>query len=98
MRKRTIQNEQLTSPFVFQFSEEGCGIRAGERYAVLAWWHFKECWETNEQFLLLVGKRAQAMYIVPKRAVPDRIGMAYLKGLLERKVARYLDLTEPEKK
>ena len=94
VRRRTIQNEQFAIPFVFQFSEEGCGIRAGERYAVLAWWHFKECWETNEQFLLLVGKHSQAMYIVPKRVIPDRIGLAYLKALLERKVKRFRDLTD----
>jgi hypothetical protein len=94
VRKRTLQNEQFAIPFIFQFSEEGCGIRAGERYAVLAWWHFKECWETEEQFLLLVGKRSQAMYVVPKRILPDRISQAYLKGLLERKVKRYRDLID----
>ncbi|MBU6450515.1 MAG: YcxB family protein [Cyanobacteria bacterium REEB67] len=92
VKRRTLQNEAYAIPFVFQFTEEGCGIRAGEKYAVLAWWHFKECWETEDQFLLLVGKRAQAMYIVPKRVFPDQAGLRYLKSLLQRKVTVYRDL------
>jgi hypothetical protein len=92
VKKRTVQNEAYAIPFVFQFTDEGCGIRAGEKYAVLAWWHFKECWETEDQFLLLVGKRAQAMYIVPKRVFPDQAGLRYLKNLLQRKVSVYRDL------
>ncbi|HNN61718.1 MAG TPA: YcxB family protein, partial [Candidatus Obscuribacter sp.] len=52
-------------PFVFELTEEGCGLRAAERYAVLAWWHFEEVWETKETFMLLFGRRGRAMYVIP---------------------------------
>jgi hypothetical protein len=92
IRRRTKISEDFTMPFVFQFTEEGCGVRAGERYAVLAWWHFRECWETEDQFLVLVGQRGHAMYVIPKRVFPDQAGLRYLKQLLQRKIPKYRDL------
>jgi len=94
IRRRTRVNEEQAMPFVFQFTEEGCGVRAGERYAVLAWWHFKECWETEDQFLVLVGQRGHAMYVIPKRVFPDQAGLRYMKQLLRRKIAKYRDLID----
>jgi hypothetical protein len=92
IKRRTRVNEDFALPFVFQFTEEGCGVRAGERYAVLAWWHFRECWETEDQFLVLVGQRGHAMYVIPKRVFPDQAGLCYLKQLLQRKIPKYRDL------
>ncbi|MBS2009386.1 MAG: YcxB family protein [Cyanobacteria bacterium SZAS TMP-1] len=92
VRRRTKLSEAHATPIVFQFTEEGCGVRAGERYAVLAWWHFRECWETEDQFLVLVGRRGHAMYVIPKRVFPDQAGLRYLKQLLQRKVTKYRDL------
>jgi hypothetical protein len=92
IKRRTRVNEDFATPFVFQFTEEGCGVRAGERYAVLAWWHFRECWETEDQFLVLVGQRGHAMYVIPKRVFPDQAGLRYLKQLLQRKIPKYRDL------
>ncbi len=79
-------------PFVFELTEEGCGLRAAERYAVLAWWHFEEVWETKETFMLLFGRRGRAMYVIPKRAFPERVGLAYAHNLLSRKVRKLLVL------
>jgi len=93
VRRRTLLSEKYATPIVFQFTEEGCGVRAGERYAVLAWWHFRECWETEEQFLILVGQRGHAMYVIPKRVFPDQAGLRYIKQLLQRKVTRYKDVS-----
>jgi len=92
IKRRTKLSEDYAAPFVFQFTEEGCGVRAGERYAVLAWWHFRECWETEDQFLVLVGQRGHAMYVIPKRVFPDQAGLRYLKQLLMRKIPKYRDL------
>jgi hypothetical protein len=90
IKRRTSVNDSIA--FVFQFTEEGCGVRAGERYAVLAWWHFRECWETEDQFLILVGQRGHAMYVIPKRVFPDQAGLRYLTQLLKRKIPKYRDL------
>ncbi|MDX1988450.1 MAG: YcxB family protein [Candidatus Obscuribacter sp.] len=87
---RTEGQERM--PFVFELTEEGCGLRAAERYAVLAWWHFEEVWETKETFMLLFGRRGRAMYVIPKRAFPERIGLAYAHNLLSRKVRKLLVL------
>lgn len=83
---------QERMPFVFELTEEGCGLRAAERYAVLAWWHFEEVWETKETFMLLFGRRGRAMYVIPKRAFPERVGLAYVQNLLSRKVRKLLVL------
>ncbi len=83
---------QERMPFVFELTEEGCGLRAAERYAVLAWWHFEEVWETKETFMLLFGRRGRAMYVIPKRAFPERVGLAYAHNLLSRKVRKLLVL------
>jgi len=93
IRRRTQLSEKYATPIVFQFTEEGCGVRSGERYAVLAWWHFRECWETEEQFLVLVGHRGHAMYVIPKRVFPDQAGLRYMKQLLQRKVIKYKDVS-----
>lgn len=81
--------EEQKQPVTFQLTEEGCGVRAGERYAVLAWWHFEEAWETADTFMLLFGRKGRAMYVIPKRAFPDRSGPAYVESLLKRKLKRY---------
>lgn len=87
--QRTKVNDAAAQLFVFQLTEEGCGVRTGERYVVLAWWHFEECWETDEQLLLLLGSRGRTMFVIPKRAFPDRLGLAYSTNLLQRKIKRY---------
>ncbi len=87
--QRTKVNDAAAQVFVFQLTEEGCGVRTGERYVVLAWWHFEECWETDEQLMLLLGSRGRTMFVIPKRAFPDRLGLAYSTNLLQRKIKRY---------
>jgi hypothetical protein len=87
--QRTKANDAAAQLFVFQLTEEGCGVRTGERYVVLAWWHFEECWETDEQLMLLLGSRGRTMFVIPKRAFPDRLGLAYSTNLLQRKIKRY---------
>ncbi|CAN5394768.1 hypothetical protein BH11CYA1_BH11CYA1_03710 [soil metagenome] len=87
--ERTKINDEAAQTFVFQLGEEGCGVRTGERYVVLAWWHFEECWETDDQLLMLLGSRGRTMFVVPKRAFPDRAGLAYATNLLQRKIKRY---------
>jgi hypothetical protein len=87
--QRTKLNDAAAQVFVFQLTEEGCGVRAGERYVVLAWWHFEECWETDEQLMMLLGSRGRTMFVIPKRAFPDRLGLAYATNLLQRKIKRY---------
>ena len=87
--QRTKINDEAAQVFVFQLSEDGCGVRTGERYVVLAWWHFEECWETEDQLLMLLGSRGRTMFVVPKRAFSDRIGLAYATNLLQRKIKRY---------
>jgi hypothetical protein len=87
--QRTKLNDAAAQVFVFQLTEEGCGVRTGERYVVLAWWHFEECWETDEQLMLLLGSRGRTMFVIPKRAFPDRLGLAYATNLLQRKIKRY---------
>lgn len=87
--QRTKLNDAAAQVFVFQLTEEGCGVRTGERYVVLAWWHFEECWETDEQLMMLLGSRGRTMFVIPKRAFPDRLGLAYATNLLQRKIKRY---------
>lgn len=87
--QRTKVNDAAAQVFVFQLTEEGCGVRAGERYVVLAWWHFEECWETDEQLMLLLGSRGRTMFVIPKRVFLDRLGLAYATNLLQRKIKRY---------
>ena len=87
--QRTKLNDAAAQMFVFQLTEEGCGVRTGERYVVLAWWHFEECWETDEQLMMLLGSRGRTMFVIPKRAFPDRLGLAYATNLLQRKIKRY---------
>lgn len=89
---RARVSEEYGATFTFQLSEEGCGLSSGERYAVLSWWHFAEVWETKEAFMLLFGKQGRAMYVIPKRAFPERSGLAYVQNLLSRKVAKLLAL------
>lgn len=89
---RANMSEQLKNQYTFQLTEEGCGLSSGDRYAVLAWWHFAEVWETNEAFMLLFGRQGRAMYVIPKRAFPERVGLAYVQNLLSRKVRRILNL------
>lgn len=92
--QRTKLNDAAAQVFVFQLTEEGCGVRTGERYVVLAWWHFEECWETDEQLMMLLGSRGRTMFVIPKRAFPDRLGLAYATNLLQRKIKRYKVLAE----
>lgn len=87
--QRTKVNDEAAQVFVFQLTEEGCGVRTGERYVVLAWWHFEECWETDEQLMMLLGSRGRTMFVLPKRVFPDRSGLAYATNLLQRKIKRY---------
>ena len=87
--QRTKLNDAAAQVFVFQLTEEGCGVRTGERYVVLAWWHFEECWETDEQLMMLLGSRGRTMFVIPKRAFPDRLGLAYATNLLQRKIKHY---------
>lgn len=89
---RASMSEQLKNQYTFQLTEEGCGLSSGDRYAVLAWWHFAEVWETNEAFMLLFGRQGRAMYVIPKRAFPERVGLAYVQNLLSRKVRKILNL------
>lgn len=87
--QRTKVNDEAAQVFVFQLTEEGCGVRTGERYVVLAWWHFEECWETEDQLMMLLGSRGRTMFVLPKRVFPDRTGLAYATNLLQRKIKRY---------
>lgn len=89
---RARLSEAHAGDFVFQLTEEGCGVRSGDRYAVLSWWHFEEVWETKDTLMLLFGRKGRAMYVIPKRAFEDRKGQAYAEDLLHRKVAKVLAL------
>lgn len=91
---RAAECEVNQEPFVFELSEQGCGVRAQEHFAMLAWWHFEEGWETKEALMLLFGRLGRAMYVIPKRAFPDRRGLAFAQELISRKLKNFKKLEE----
>lgn len=91
---RAAECEVNQEPFVFELSEQGCGVRAQEHIAMLAWWHFEEGWETKEALMLLFGRLGRAMYVIPKRAFPDRRGLAFAQELISRKLKNFKKLEE----
>lgn len=91
---RAAECEVNQEPFVFELSEQGCGVRAQEHFAMLAWWHFEEGWETKEALMLLFGRLGRAMYVIPKRAFPDRRGLAFAQDLVSRKLKKFKKLEE----
>lgn len=91
---RAAECEFNQEPFVFELSEQGCGVRAQEHFAMLAWWHFEEGWETKEALMLLFGRLGRAMYVIPKRAFPDRRGLAFAQDLVGRKLKKFKKLEE----
>jgi len=90
--RRIAEDKSLTKPLTFQLTEESCGLRMGEKYSVVTWWHFQECWETELEYILLYGAQGRAMWVIPKRSFPDRMALAYGNELLKRKIANYKDL------
>ncbi len=91
---RTIRKDKnFRELFVYQISEEACGLRFGDKYWLLSWMHFQECWETNSQYILLFGAHGYSLWVIPKRCFPDRMASAYVHDLLKRKIANYKELT-----
>ncbi len=91
--RRIKGDTSLTNPIIFQLTEDSCGLRMGDKYSVVTWWHFQECWETELEYILLYGAQGRAMWVIPKRCFPDRMAAASANDLLKRKIANYKELT-----
>jgi hypothetical protein len=86
---RASMSEQLKNQYTFQLTEEGCGLSSGDRYAVLAWWHFAEVWETNEAFMLLFGRQGEQCTSFLKGPFPSVWDWLMCKICFRAKCARF---------
>ncbi len=91
--RRIKSDTSLTKPIIFQLTEDSCGLSMGDKYSVVTWWHFQECWETEVEYILLYGAQGRAMWVIPKRCFPDRMAAASTNDLLKRKIANFKELT-----
>lgn len=73
-------------------SQNGIEMRYDERKASLAWAYFLECWETEDQYILLFGPGGRAMFVLPKRILQTASDKAYVEQLLATKIDRYKKL------
>lgn len=82
----------LASSMEAGLSQNGIEMRYDERKASLAWTYFLECWETEDQYILLFGPGGRAMFVLPKRILHTPGDRAYVEQLLANKIGRYKKL------
>jgi hypothetical protein len=82
------QDSFLSRTFAFQLAENFFGLTVGDKYSVLTWSNFQECWESEESFILIFGKNGRAMWVLPKRTL-NRMQLAYVGDLLRNNVHPY---------
>lgn len=82
------QDTFLARTFAFRLAESFFGLTVGDKYSVLAWSNFLECWESEESFILIFGRQGRAMWVLPKRAM-NRMQLAYVGNLLKSNIKAY---------